>query len=216
VNPQQPFTARLCLLPRSPLKPRGCGESIQNPFLQSVHTPTRNPLLGRIAPPLRRLLTSSNLLGPHESRVRRRTSRPELTAAGAMAAEKLRDLSRPIDVPLLDATVAAFYGTGSSVERHAADQILRELQNNPDMWLQVVHILQNSQNLNTKFFALQVLENVIKYKWNVLPVEQRDGIKNYISDVIVQLSGNEVSFRQEKLYVNKLNIILVQVDYLHP
>jgi hypothetical protein len=116
VNPQQPFTARLRLLPRSPLKPRGCGESIQNPFLQSVHTPTRNPLLGRIAPPLRRLVTSSNLLGPHESRVRRRTSRPELTAAGAMAAEKLRDLSRPIDVPLLDATVAAFYGTGSSDE----------------------------------------------------------------------------------------------------
>nr|CAB3456381.1 unnamed protein product [Digitaria exilis] len=128
-----------------------------------------------------------------------------------MAAEKLRDLSKPIDVPLLDATVAAFYGTGSSDERHAADQILRELQNNPDMWLQVVHILQNSQNLNTKFFALQVLENVIKYKWNVLPVEQRDGIKNYISDVIVQLSGNEVSFRQERLYVNKLNVILVQV-----
>ena len=33
-----------------------------------------------------------------------------------MAAEKLRDLSRPIDVPLLDATIAAFYGTGSSDE----------------------------------------------------------------------------------------------------
>jgi hypothetical protein len=30
-----------------------------------------------------------------------------------MAAEKLLDLSQPIDVPLLDATVAAFYGTGS-------------------------------------------------------------------------------------------------------
>lgn len=33
----------------------------------------------------------------------------------------------------------------------------------------------------------QVLESVIKYRWNVLPVEQRDGIKNYISDVIVQV-----------------------------
>lgn len=31
-------------------------------------------------------------------------------------AEKLRDLSHPIDVPLLDATVAAFYGTGSKEE----------------------------------------------------------------------------------------------------
>jgi exportin-1 len=113
---------------------------------------------------------------------------------------------------VLDATVAAFYGTGSKEERNAADQILRDLQNNQDMWLQVVHILQNSQNLNTKFFALQVLESVIKYRWNALPTEQRDGMKNYISDVIVQLSSNEVSFRQERLYVNKLNIILVQVS----
>ncbi|XP_010276735.1 PREDICTED: protein EXPORTIN 1A [Nelumbo nucifera] len=128
-----------------------------------------------------------------------------------MAAEKLRDLSQPIDVPLLDATVAAFYGTGSEKERTAADQILRDLQKNPDMWLQVVHILQKSQNLNTKFFALQVLEGVIKYRWNVLPAEQRDGMKNYISEVIVQLSSNEASFRQERLYVNKLNIILVQI-----
>lgn len=42
------------------------------------------------------------------------------------------------------------------MQRSAADSILRDLQNNPDMWLQVMHILQNTQNLNTKFFALQV------------------------------------------------------------
>ncbi|GAA0141843.1 transporter [Lithospermum erythrorhizon] len=128
-----------------------------------------------------------------------------------MAAEKLRDLSQPIDVPLLDATVAAFYGTGSKEERASADQVLRDLQNNPNMWLQVVHILSNTQNLNTKFFALQVLEGVIKYRWNALPVEQRDGMKNYISEVIVKLSSDEQSFRQERLYVSKLNIILVQI-----
>lgn len=128
-----------------------------------------------------------------------------------MAAEQLRDLSQPINVGLLDATVEAFYGTGSKDERTAADQILRELQSNPDMWLQVVHILQNAQKLNTKFFALQVLEGVIKYRWNALPVGQRDGMKNYISEVIVQLSSDEASFRRERLYVNKLNIILVQI-----
>ncbi|KAJ6858657.1 protein EXPORTIN 1A-like isoform X3 [Populus alba x Populus x berolinensis] len=128
-----------------------------------------------------------------------------------MAAEKFRDLSQAIDVPLLDATVAAFYGTGSKEERAAADRILQDLQSNPDMWLQVVHILQNTKNLNTKFFALQVLEGVIKYRWNALPVEQRDGMKNYISEVIVQLSSNEASFRMERLYVNKLNVTLVQM-----
>ncbi|RAL42035.1 hypothetical protein DM860_017761 [Cuscuta australis] len=128
-----------------------------------------------------------------------------------MAAEKLRDLSQPIDVALLDATVNAFYGTGSKDERAAADHILRDLQTNPDMWLQVVHILSNTQNLNTKFFALQVLEGVIKYRWNALPNEQRDGMKNYISELIVKLSSDEASLRRERLYVNKLNVILVQI-----
>ncbi|XP_027913553.1 protein EXPORTIN 1A-like isoform X3 [Vigna unguiculata] len=59
--------------------------------------------------------------------------------------------------------------------------------------------------------VIEVLEGVIKYRWNALPAEQRDGMKNFISDVIVQLSRNEVSFRTERLYVNKLNIILVQI-----
>lgn len=36
-------------------------------------------------------------------------------------------------------------------------------------------------------FHFQVLEGVIKYRWNALPVEQRDGMKNYISEVIVQV-----------------------------
>ncbi|KAK4489825.1 hypothetical protein RD792_000469 [Penstemon davidsonii] len=130
----------------------------------------------------------------------------------AMAAEKLRDLSQPMDVALLDATVAAFYGTGSKEERTAADHILRDLKNNSDMWLQVVHILSHTQNLKTKYFALQVLEGVIKYRWNALPVEQRDGMKNYISKVIIKvLSSDDISLRRERLYVNKLNIILVQI-----
>ena len=37
--------------------------------------------------------------------------------------------------------------------------------------------------------VMKVLEGVIKYRWNALPVEQRDGIKNYISDLIVQVGG---------------------------
>ena len=38
---------------------------------------------------------------------------------------------------------------------------------------------------------MQVLEGVIKYRWNALPVEQRDGMKNYISEVIVQVATSK-------------------------
>ncbi|CAG7878487.1 unnamed protein product [Brassica rapa] len=128
-----------------------------------------------------------------------------------MAAERLRDLSKPMDVALLDSTVDVFYATGSKEERAAADNILRDLKANPDTWLQVTHILQNTRSTHTKYFALQVLEGVIKYRWKALPVVQRDGMKIYISDVIVELSKNEASFRSERLYINKLNLILVQI-----
>ena len=51
----------------------------------------------------------------------------------------------------------------------------------------------------------------MKYRWGALPDEQREGIKNYISNLIIKLSSEEATFRREKMFLNKLNLILVQV-----
>ena len=59
---------------------------------------------------------------------------------------------------------------------------------------------------------LQILEEAIKYRWGALPEEQRQGIRNYISNLIIKISSSEASFRSEKVFLNKLNIILVQVS----
>lgn len=49
-------------------------------------------------------------------------------------------------------------------QRAAADNILRDLKANPDTWLQVTHILQNTRSTHTKYFALQVsLVNLLIY-----------------------------------------------------
>ena len=58
---------------------------------------------------------------------------------------------------------------------------------------------------------MQILENTIKYRWGALPDEQREGVKNYITNLIIKLSSDEGAFRREKTTLNKLNIILVQV-----
>jgi Importin-beta N-terminal domain len=50
----------------------------------------------------------------------------------------------------------------------------------------------------------QILEEVIKYRWGALPEEQREGIKNYISNMIIKLSTNEASFRREKVGSNEM------------
>lgn len=58
----------------------------------------------------------------------------------------------------------------------------------------------------------QILEEAIKYRWGALPEQQRQGIRNYISNLIIKISSNDATFRSEKVFLNKLNIILVQVN----
>ena len=59
--------------------------------------------------------------------------------------------------------------------------------------------------------ALQILENVIRFKWGALPEDQREGIKTFLSNMIIKFSSDEGLFRKESTFVNKLNIILVQI-----
>jgi exportin-1 len=59
--------------------------------------------------------------------------------------------------------------------------------------------------------CVQILESVIKFKWAALPAEQREGIKNYTSNLIIKYSTNEQLYRAESTFISKLNLILVQI-----
>ena len=59
--------------------------------------------------------------------------------------------------------------------------------------------------------SAQIMEEVIKYRWGALPDEQREGIKTYISNLIIKLSTDDASFRRERTFLNKMNMILVQI-----
>ena len=58
---------------------------------------------------------------------------------------------------------------------------------------------------------VQVLEELIKHRWGAIDDTQREGIKNYLSNLIIKISSDEVTLRREKVFLNKLNILLVQV-----
>jgi exportin-1 len=58
---------------------------------------------------------------------------------------------------------------------------------------------------------MQILENVIRFKWGALPLEQREGVRNFLSNFIIRFTTDEALLRKEQTFVNKLNIILVQI-----
>ena len=79
---------------------------------------------------------------------------------------------------------------------------------------QVDTILEFSNNQQTKYYALQILESVIKTRWKILPRNQCEGIKKYIVGLIIKTSSDQSALEKEKTYLNKLNMILVQVRQL--
>lgn len=88
---------------------------------------------------------------------------------------------------------------------------MMEMQQDAAMWKRVDAVLERSTNQATRFFGLQILEDTIKTRWKILPAEEREGIKNYIVGKVVEISKDDASMAAERLFLNKLNMALVQV-----
>lgn len=50
---------------------------------------------------------------------------------------------------------------------------------------------------------------MIKYRWGALPEEQRDGIRMYVSNVIIAFAKDEKLFVKSRTFLNKVNLVLV-------
>ena len=76
-------------------------------------------------------------------------------------AQKL--LSGDFDINQLDQIVGAAYDPISPL-RAQANKALMQLQDSPDLWQMADTIIEQSQNPNSRFFGLQVLDDAIKIR----------------------------------------------------
>lgn len=125
-------------------------------------------------------------------------------------ASKLLDFNQKLDITLLDNIVGCLYSTVGEQQR-SAQEILTALKEHPDAWTRVDTILEYSQNQETKYYALQILEQVIQTRWKILPRNQCEGIKKYIVGLIIKNSSDPVVMENNKVYLKKLNMILIEV-----
>eukprot|EP00887_Chlorella_sp_A99_P002494 scaffold10.g2494.t1 len=124
------------------------------------------------------------------------------------SATRILDPANSAGVQELENVVNVFFSSTDSSTRGAAEAVLKKVQEHPDAWTRVDAILEQSKSQQTKFFGLQVLESVIKSKWGALPDAQREGIKTYVSNLIIKISTDEAAFRRERTFLNKLNLVL--------
>ncbi|KAI8636928.1 nuclear export factor CRM1 [Parasitella parasitica] len=125
-------------------------------------------------------------------------------------AECLSDLTQEFDVGLLDQVVVTFYSSTGDARR-TAEEILTRLQEDEEAWNRVDTILEKSTVPETKFIALQIMDKFIRTRWNTLQPGVKDATRNFIVDVIVKVSSDEITFKKEHIFVGKLNMVLVQI-----
>ncbi|CAK5022987.1 unnamed protein product [Meloidogyne enterolobii] len=95
--------------------------------------------------------------------------------------------------------VGLMNNTTGEAQKVASD-LLARFKENPDSAL-----------LETKYFGLQILEQLIKTRWKALPREQCEGIKGYIVNMILEISSDAEKSERMKLLLQKLNLVLVQI-----
>jgi len=118
--------------------------------------------------------------------------------------------SQDFDIQLLDQLVAAAYDP-ISPHRADANKALMQLQGVDGMWQKADAIMEKAQNPSARFFGLQILDDAIKTRWKVLPTDQREGIKSYVVGKIISMSSDETVLHQEKVFLSKLNLTLVEI-----
>lgn len=124
--------------------------------------------------------------------------------------ECLLNFDIPLDVNILDRVVQLVY-MGSDDDRNKAQTLLTQLKEHPSAWTRVDTILEHSQNDYTRFFALAILSDLIKFRWKILPADQRQGIKNYIISLVLKHSSNDADLKSHRVILEKLNYSLVQI-----
>ena len=53
--------------------------------------------------------------------------------------------------------------------------------------------------------------SAIKFRWNVLPQQQREGIKTYIVNLVIKVSSDPKNLKEQKVFLSKANKVLVEV-----
>ncbi|EDV20281.1 uncharacterized protein TRIADDRAFT_51014 [Trichoplax adhaerens] len=127
-------------------------------------------------------------------------------------AKRLLDFNQKFPVDILDRTLASVnMCIGELPQRQYLQKVLDELKQHPHSWTVVEAILELSTYDHSKYFALQILEYVIQTRWKVLPPQQRQGIKDFTVGQIIKISSDTELAEKQKTFLNKMNIILVQI-----
>ncbi|KAM9858166.1 exportin-1-like [Aulostomus maculatus] len=125
-------------------------------------------------------------------------------------ASKLLDFSQQLDINLLENVINTMHhGTGS--QQQVAQELLNNLMEHPDAWTKVDMILQSSKDMQTKYYALQMLERLVQTRWKTLTRNQSEAVKKFVVQSIIEISHHPAIMEKEGARLLRLNAVVVEI-----
>lgn len=109
-----------------------------------------------------------------------------------------------------DEVVATAFNPNSK-SKNEAEEVLLQFKELPNSWTKIDLILKNSSSTQSKFIALQILEETVKSKWVLFNEEMKLGLKQYVFSTVVERSSTSVPTKQNDIILQKFNMVLVEI-----
>lgn len=103
------------------------------------------------------------------------------------------------------------------LENHQLQAILVPFEQHPQSWTRVDQILERSQNNFTKQLALNILNEMVKKRWNTVPQQPREAIRSYIVRHVIRMSQSPDTLknRESSQLLKRMNLTLVEVSLIY-
>lgn len=95
-----------------------------------------------------------------------------------------------------------------SDKKGQSEEMLLKFKNSDDSWTKVDYILTKSRNQQSHYVALQILEETIKTKWYMFEENVKQGIREYLFQLILEKTKNREC---ENYVIQELNRIIVEM-----
>lgn len=112
---------------------------------------------------------------------------------------------------ILESLINILYKTLNNNERATANQLLNEFKQLDNSWQFCDAILTTSKCYLTKIFALNIIEDLVKTRFNLMSNDQKEILRNFMIDILIKTISGGITTDQVNSYVNKLNLVIVAI-----
>ena len=120
------------------------------------------------------------------------------------------DPSQPPTVDVIDGLYARM-GSHNHHEVVAVQEALSAFQSSPAAFGLSYALLMSGSSLETRFFGLKLIDDAIRFRWNLLADDERAGLKNVLGDCIMKECESLERLHANRYLVTKMNAVLVSI-----